>query len=131
VFGPPIPRYGLTETIAAKWWARFKEWPPSYKEMLRKLKLPVPPHVFTMAAKFERERFWVIKDTEGGRYQWWEVEENQDLKEPPAPKPPSAEKAKAKSGKSDEKRAAYEKWKAELAAEGAALLAARKGASEK
>lgn len=56
---PMIVRYGLVETYAAKLYARYKEWPRGYTEMLRGR--PVPQHVLALASKLERDKFWEEK----------------------------------------------------------------------
>lgn len=116
MYGPAIPRMGISEMYAAKHYARFKVFPDAYEKALRGR--PIPPHVFSLAARFEKQRFWEIRSTEGGKYHWWEVLGNEGLTEAPAPEPKA--EVKAVPSKSDKKA-----WWDSIIAEAAAITAAK------
>lgn len=60
MYGPVIPKYGLTETIAAKCFARFDAWPDFYTKAIRNRR--PPPHVVALSEKYRRERYWEKPD---------------------------------------------------------------------
>lgn len=73
---PPVPHGGMVERMAARYHARFDEWPPTYLVMVKNV---VPPHVVRESARWRASRFWEDQEEKpqaaapAGQWDWLEA----------------------------------------------------------